>query len=229
GYVVNLAKDGEEAIEIARRKPEDIVFIDMKLPALNGLETYLALKKIDPNMKAVMMTAYRQETKDLVQEALKNNAYTCIYKPFPPQEAVEIVEEIIREKGNKGVREEGRGTMAKTILIIDDRETIRTSLADVLAESGYRVLEAATGEEGLEKAREEKPDLMVVDTAMPGIDGHEVCRQIKEIERLPIKVLIYTGALSAINPLKARRAGADDYIVKGLSPLNLIEAIEKLI
>jgi len=98
GYVVTLAQDGREAVNIARESPQDIVFVDMKLPVLNGLETYLALKKINSKIVAVLMTAYRQEMKDLIEQALKESAYACLYKPFEPKDAVDIIKEIVKKR-----------------------------------------------------------------------------------------------------------------------------------
>ena len=98
GYVVTVAKDGKEAIAIAKERPEDIVIIDMQLPFLNGLETFLELKKINPEICAIIITAYKEEMKDLVEQALAKGAYACIYKPFDPQKIVEIVKEITMKK-----------------------------------------------------------------------------------------------------------------------------------
>jgi two-component system response regulator HydG len=98
GYAVATAKDGPEAIARARRKPYDIVFIDMKMPTVNGLETYLAIKENNAEVKAIMMTAYRQEMGDLVENALKNSAYTCLDKPLDMEEVFKIIEEILERK-----------------------------------------------------------------------------------------------------------------------------------
>lgn len=98
GYVVTMAKDGKEAIDIAKERPEDIAIIDMQLPFLNGLETFLELKKIHPELHAIIITAYKEEMKDLVEQALASGAYACIYKPFDPQKIVEMVEEIVKKK-----------------------------------------------------------------------------------------------------------------------------------
>lgn len=98
GHVVCTAKDGEEAIAIAKERPEDIVIIDMKLPFLNGLETFLELKKINPKLQAIIITGYKEEMQDLLKQAMSRGAYVCIYKPFDPQKIVEIVEEIARNK-----------------------------------------------------------------------------------------------------------------------------------
>lgn len=119
--------------------------------------------------------------------------------------------------------------MAKTILIVDDETVARTTLADILVESGYKVVEAANGEEALEKARKENPDLALLDTKLPGMDGLEICRQIKEVEKLDTKVIVYTGKIDAIDAVRARRLGAADYCVKGVDPSHLIDAVKKLI
>lgn len=98
GFIVSLANDGQQAINIAKESPQDIIFIDMKLPVLNGLETYLGLKEVDPKITAVMMTAYREETKDLLEKALKEGAYICLYKPIDPKEILDIVEKIVKKR-----------------------------------------------------------------------------------------------------------------------------------
>jgi two-component system response regulator HydG len=98
GYRVSTAHSGEEAIAKAGEADHDLVFIDMKLPTINGLETYLAIREIDPGVVAVMITAYRQEMTDLVEEALRNHAYTCLYKPIEIDEMLQIIEEICERK-----------------------------------------------------------------------------------------------------------------------------------
>ena len=98
GFVVTLAKDGQEAIEIVKERPEDVVFIDMKLPVLNGLETYLELKKINSKITAILITAYREEMQDLIEAALRQDVYACLYKPLDPQKILQLVEEIARKK-----------------------------------------------------------------------------------------------------------------------------------
>jgi len=97
-YKVGIAHTGEEAIAMAQEKAYDIIFIDMKLPTINGLETYLAIRRVNPQAVAIMMTAYRQEMADLVQEALDNHAYTCLYKPLDMGKLLRLVEKILERK-----------------------------------------------------------------------------------------------------------------------------------
>ena len=97
-YSVGTASTGEEAIAIAREKTHDIIFIDLKLPTINGLETYLAIREINPEVVAVMMTAYPQQMAQLAEEAVKNSAYTCLYKPLDMEELLRLVGEIWERK-----------------------------------------------------------------------------------------------------------------------------------
>ena len=119
--------------------------------------------------------------------------------------------------------------MGKKILLVDDEPNVRAGLADILRELGYDIIEAGNGQDAIEKVRAVRPDLVLMDTCMPGMDGIEACRQIKKIEGLTTKVIIYTGYINAVDVTKARLAGADDYEVKTEGFGKLRSAVEKLI
>ncbi len=97
GYEVSTAGSGEEAIKLSREKPHDIVFIDMKLPNMDGLGVYLAIKEINPKTVAVIMTAYREEMKDFISWCLKKGVYTCLTKPLDVEKVLELTEEISKK------------------------------------------------------------------------------------------------------------------------------------
>ena len=94
GYIVTTALNGDDAITIAKERPHEIIFIDVKLPPLNGLVTYLDMKKINPDVVAVMITGYREEMEEIVTTAIDHGAYGCLYKPFGVDEVIDIVEKI---------------------------------------------------------------------------------------------------------------------------------------
>jgi two-component system, NtrC family, response regulator HydG len=100
GYRLTQVSNGEEAKIKISEKDYDLVFVDAKMPVMNGLETYLELRKIRPNIKAIMVTAYRQEVDAMVEEALRKNLYTCLYKPIEVNKLLKIVEKILAEKPN---------------------------------------------------------------------------------------------------------------------------------
>ena len=97
-YRVSIANDGNEAVEKAEKNNFDIMLLDMKMPALNGLETYLTIRKFRPNVVAVVITGYRQETDELVQRALQESAYTCLEKPIDMEKLVSLLAQIKAQK-----------------------------------------------------------------------------------------------------------------------------------
>ena len=97
GYEVSTAGSGEEAIKLSRGKPHDIAFIDMKLPNMDGLGVYLAIREINPKTVAVIMTAYREEMKDFISWCLKKGVYTCLTKPLDVEKVLELTEEISKK------------------------------------------------------------------------------------------------------------------------------------
>ena len=94
GYNVLTAGSGEEAVSMSKRKTCQIAFIDVKLPNIDGLETLLRLKEINPDILVIMMTGFRNEVKEALDKAEAASAITCLYKPFDPIEATDIVNKI---------------------------------------------------------------------------------------------------------------------------------------
>jgi two-component system response regulator HydG len=90
GYNVVLAEDGYQAIEAAKQTPFDLVFMDIKMPGINGVQTFREIKKINPEAVVVMMTAYSME--GLVKQALVEGAYGVVYKPFDIDDIVSITD-----------------------------------------------------------------------------------------------------------------------------------------
>ncbi|HUT67407.1 MAG TPA: response regulator [Dehalococcoidales bacterium] len=108
GHEVLTAGSGEEAIIIAQEKACQIAFIDVKLPNIDGLETLLRLKEINPDILTVMMTGFRNEVKEALDKAQKASAITCLYKPFDPAEAADIVKKIGKKARHSRRVDEGK-------------------------------------------------------------------------------------------------------------------------
>jgi|SRR4029434_5612102 two-component system cell cycle response regulator DivK len=117
--------------------------------------------------------------------------------------------------------------MSKRILIIDDQEDLRGVLRDLLSGSGYAVVEAADGHDGVAKAKSERPDLILMDIQLPLVDGYEATRQIKadaDLAQTPI-IAVSSFAMKG-DEEKARAAGCDHYVTKPYSPLQLLRTIQ---
>jgi DNA-binding response OmpR family regulator len=117
--------------------------------------------------------------------------------------------------------------MAKTILLVDDEIQLLSLLSDVLTKEGYRVIRARNGQEAIYSARQEKPDLIILDIMMPEMDGYEFIRQHRRERDTPI--ILLTAKVEEEEKVLGLRMGADDYITKPFSPRELVARIEALL
>jgi DNA-binding response OmpR family regulator len=106
------------------------------------------------------------------------------------------------------------------VLVIDDDADLITLLERVFARTGAQVVGARDGREGLRQFSVHNPDLVVLDIMMPGMDGWEVCRSLRQQSDVPILVLTATGDSSDVSHARVR--GADDYVTKPFSPKVLL-------
>jgi response regulator RpfG family c-di-GMP phosphodiesterase len=118
----------------------------------------------------------------------------------------------------------------KKILLVDDEIIIRKLARNTIQSQGYLILEAANGKEALDMARREMPDLVLLDIKMPGLNGFQVCQQLKkEPSTQHIIIIMLTGELSEEEREKGIIVGADDFFVKPFSPLALLNKIRILL
>ncbi|MEY2980418.1 MAG: response regulator [Planctomycetota bacterium] len=118
--------------------------------------------------------------------------------------------------------------MERTVLIIEDEKLIIVSTQMVLEAAGFRVESAVNGEEGIQKAKSMRPDLVLLDIMMPGIDGWETLTRLKrDPETSGIPVIIFTAREHARGHQKSSEMGAADYFRKPFEPDELIELVEK--
>lgn len=107
----------------------------------------------------------------------------------------------------------------KKILVVDDEAFIQRSLQFVLKKTGHKIIMAANGEEALEKAKAEKPDLIFLDIMMPKKDGFEVCKELKEDDELKnIHIIMLTGKGRDQDRQKGLELGANEFLTKPFVP-----------
>ncbi|NMC74248.1 MAG: response regulator, partial [Geobacteraceae bacterium] len=120
--------------------------------------------------------------------------------------------------------------MSTTILLADDSITIQKVVGIIFANEEYDLVVVDNGNAALEKAREIRPSVMLVDALMPGRNGYEVCEEVRRdpvIGKTPLLLLV--GAFEPFDEEKARRSGADDFITKPFESQSLIEKVKKLV
>ena len=122
-------------------------------------------------------------------------------------------------------------TMASaTVLLVEDNEDNRNIYTTILRHCGHEVAEAGTGEEGIRLAIELRPRVILMDVAMPGIDGWEATRRLKaNPETAHIPVVALTAHAMAEDRQRAAEAGCESYLAKPIEPRRVVEEVEKLL
>ncbi|HZM14479.1 MAG TPA: response regulator [Candidatus Krumholzibacteria bacterium] len=116
------------------------------------------------------------------------------------------------------------------ILVVDDEVYILHILDFILGAENYDVVTATNGEQALQKVREEKPDLVILDIMMPKLDGYETCRMIKKDPATKnIPVILLTAKGREVDQKLGREVGANDYMTKPFSPSKLIERVQAIL
>ncbi|CAD7780363.1 MAG: Transcriptional regulatory protein SrrA [Candidatus Methanoperedenaceae archaeon GB50] len=118
----------------------------------------------------------------------------------------------------------------KKILIVDDEERVRRLIETTLDIGDFQIFQAKDGEEALKIAQEEKPALILLDIMMPGMDGFEVCKRLKNNSETKSSYIIMLTAKGQKQDIeKGYTVGADDYFVKPFSPMELLNKVEQVL
>ncbi len=176
GHSVQLAYSGEEAIDYFRAADFDFVLLDVKLPGINGVDTFLELKKIRPAAQVMMMTGYSVE--QLVAQAIEGGALGVLLKPFAATQVLELLSK---------VKQRGR------VLIADDDADCVSAIVPILEGAGYGVEVAPTGTEALEKMSRERFDCLLLNLRLPVLSGSELYARLVKAGRTLPTVLITGG------------------------------------
>ena len=215
GYIVTTAKDGAEAIAKVQEKSFDVVFMDIKMPLMDGVETYKKLKKVRPEAMVVMMTAYAVE--DLVQEALQEGAYGIIYKPLDIEKVIALIER---------AKEDKQGAL---ILVVDDDPGTCTTLKNIFRHRGYGVCTVYTGEEAVAEARKKDYDIIFIDVKLPTINGLETYLAIKEVNPEAVAIMM-TGYRQEVADLVEEALNNNAYtcLYKPLDMEEILRLVEEI-
>ena len=110
------------------------------------------------------------------------------------------------------------------VLVVDDDETIRAVVRRLIEFAGASVTEAETGEDGLRALYVERPDIVVLDIDLPGLDGWQVLERIRQLTDVPVVML--SGHADELEKVRALQAGADDYVTKPFGPQELLARVQ---
>jgi two-component system, NtrC family, response regulator HydG len=207
GHRVEAVFSGEQGVEIFREQDFDIVFMDVKLPGMNGVETFFEFKKIRPDARVMMMTGFSLE--QLITQAIENGALGVLRKPFAIQDLLQVLDQV-----------KPRGM----VLVADDDPDFSASLEPILVQNGYAVVTAATGEEALAKASADGVNCLVLDLSMPLLTGIDVYRKLRAAGK-DIPTIFVTGLPGERVNAMSELHSDGGVLMKPFDPSDLLRAI----
>ncbi len=209
GFDTILCADLRSAREALARTGAALIVLDILLPDGDGLAWLAELKQSPATARIpVLLLSTEGEVESRVR-GMGAGADEYVGKPYDLRQVVARARALTRAGAGDGM---GAG---HRVLLIDDSVTFRSELKELLQGAGCRIREAATGEEGLAAAAAERPDAVVVDGQLPGIDGATVVRRLKSDTALrSTPCLLLTAVEGTGDELQALEAGADAYVRK---------------
>ncbi|MGB8959971.1 MAG: response regulator [Candidatus Aminicenantales bacterium] len=231
-YRVVEAADGRSAVETALKERPDLILMDIQLPIMDGMAAAQLLKSL-PEVQAipiVALTAYAMtEDRD---RFLKAGFEGYISKPIDIRAFLDTVEAFLTKQPPAAAGKEGEGPRPHRwrLLVADDDPATLKLYAAILPEETYELLTARDGLEALEKAQAERPDTILLDIMMPGIDGLEVTRRLKKDGKLRETPIVLVTAFDE-GELKSTGvdSGADEFLCKPFQPIELLARVNAMI
>lgn len=220
-FEVLIAESGEEGIRLAEEEKPDLIFMDMILPGIDGLEATKKLKQ-NPKTREIPIVALTvMDSNGFVATCFKEGVSAFIKKPYDFEEIFDKAEIIL------GFQKSG----LKKILVIDTESVLAAKITMSLMKIGYQVITSPNGKTGIIDMNEENPDLVLLDDSNSGNGTYKAFEELnKSNGKIDIPVVLMTDQSS---PEEIReemnRLGADDYIAKPFDTKELLEKTEKIL
>lgn len=236
GYQVSSASGGDEAVDIFKSEPFDLVIMDINMPVTSGLKVLRKMKKLDEDIKLIVLTG-SASIDNAVQAMRHNGAFDFLTKPLKNgEQMITSVKQALEKPGLNGEKNvpirkpRSHQPAGSKILIVDDDPVFQDMLNEMLSAHKYETETALNGFEAGIKIVNFKPGLIILDLFMPGMDGFEVCKRIKEDPSTShIQVLAMTGHDNPQNRDRIMAMGADSYMTKPFDRETLLENMISLL
>lgn len=212
GYQVDTANDAESALILIERRPYDVALLDYKMPGMNGLELYRAIKQRRPEMIAIMVSAY---TNRATQEAaIGAGAWQVLSKPVDFTRLLGLVDEAVGQP---------------LVMVVDDDPELCRSLWDLLRDHGYRVALAGDTRSAIQQLDERSFRVILLDMRLPDGTGSDVFEAVRTT-RPTARTIVITGQLHELDCLvqEVMRGGADAICYKPFDVSQLLATLNSL-
>jgi len=202
------AKSAQEALALIREQHFDVVLSDVRMPGMNGVDMFIALRTVKPELPVILMTAFSNE--ETVRKAISRGVFAVIAKPFDVQQTVNTLQRALKHP---------------LVVVVDDAKSVATSTAAALSSFGIKARAVFDGESALTIVRAGVTDVCVTDLAMPGMSGVDVVRRVRELDP-SVSVIVFSGARNGDELMRRASAeGAAQCLRKPLDPQELVNNI----
>ncbi len=215
GHEVLVAANAEDALAVARARRPSLVVLSSALA--DDALAVLRIVKLDPETRKCAVVVV--SSGDDREELLRAGSDEVVAKPIQPAQFRDLCARLIAEAGR---------ARAYRVLVVDDDPSIRTICREVLESSGYTVREASSGGQARSEVHRFKPDLVMLDVMMPGLDGFQTAESLRAEPATSMVPIIFLSAKGeTADKVRAFRLGAEDYVVKPFIAAELVARVRK--
>ncbi len=234
GYICLWEKDGDAGLNTLKSVMPNLLLLDIMMPTMDGYQVLESISRDSALMSIPIMVISNSGEPVEIQRILGLGVRDFIIKAhFSPEEVIEKIKGLIGSpNSNEGTLGERKKIPQDTkILIVEDDATLSYIASERFRFAGYQVSTAINGPEGINMAREIRPDIVLLDVIMPEMSGFDVLRKMKEDPELKdIIIVIFSNLAQEQDFSEARRLGAVDFLVKAnYTPTQLVERIEQIL
>ncbi|MGE0605717.1 MAG: response regulator [Pirellulales bacterium] len=212
GYPVDVAHNGEEALQLVRKKPYAVALLDLRMPGMDGLELYRQIKLVQSATVAIIVTAY--SSSETVTQALHAGAWKVVRKPVELGRLLPLIEEAAEQP---------------LVLVVDDDTELCETMWELLREQGFRVALAHDSRMARHCLEQAAAHVVLIDMRLPQGNGAEVFHMVRAAAPQS-KTILITGYRSEVAEMvqQAQAAGADAVCYKPFDVRSLLETVSRL-
>ena len=237
GYDVSVAEDGEEGLRKMREVRPDLILLDIMMPKKDGFGVLTDMNQDEELAKIPVIVISNSGQPVEIERAKKLGVKEFLIKAnFEPDEVIEKMKKVLGDGDSSqksGSREKGKksGHSAGKILIVEDDKFLRDLISKKLVAEDFEISSATDGTEALNVVGQEKPDLILLDIILPGINGFDVLKQLKDDARFSkIPVIILSNLSQTEDVKKGVELGAVDFLIKAhFTPTEIVEKIKQIL
>ncbi len=212
GYESFLAYSGQEALQVIQKHDIDVVFLDIRMPQMDGVEAVKEIRKLKPDIRVAMLTGYYDQ--DMREAALDNGASDVLHKPIDVDDLLSFIE---------------ANGLEEVILLVDDDEDFSDSIKSTLMEHGYKVFIARDGPQAIEYVLHNKVSLMLLDLRLPDENGIDIYNKLNEQGKAPPAFVVTAYAEDEYQQIERLKSlSIKQVFQKPFNPEDLIKAIENV-